>query len=425
MSEAGGKAILAPLAGVRFVAAIHILLFHVAEGERVPALTGAEPPFRLFADLPTWLATIVARGYCSTSFFFLVSGVVLAYLYLDDAGRLTTTRRLFLTARFARLYPFHAAVLALLAVIALPLVTFLWHYDPQTLSEFRTPLGGHPTFFGFPVSPPLYLAIGCLLNLLLVQAWFPEYALSGNFATWALSTVAFFYLVFPHLGPWLAQRSRRTQWLLLAVGPGISLTPTFIYVKFAAPSENLTLASEFLFRFPPFWLPHFAMGILVARLARVSRHSSLLAEAANESPLPQARLPSWGDAALIAVLVVLGIPDALWTSWLRLGDWSPHFLFRHGALAPLFLVMAFDFARGRGWASRLLSASWLQRLGAATYSVFILQLFFMAMAVGIAVLPLPALLRLILIVLATAILSWLADRYLDQPLVRWAKRVLL
>ena len=80
------KPILAPLTSIRFLAALHILLFHVSEGERVPELSGQTPLFSLFRELPIWLMNILHRGYCSTSLFFLLSGVVLAYLYLDAAG---------------------------------------------------------------------------------------------------------------------------------------------------------------------------------------------------------------------------------------------------------------------------------------------------------------------------------------------------
>ncbi|MFO0819721.1 MAG: acyltransferase [Pirellulales bacterium] len=424
MSSTVGKSTLTALSGVRFVAAVHILLFHIAEGERVAIAAGDTPPYRLFADLPVWLSTIIHRGYCSTSFFFLLSGIVLAYLYLDAEGQLATTPQKFLTARFTRLYPFHAVVLVLLAILVLPVVTYLWWSDPQTLANFQTPLGGTPSLFGRPLSPPLYLTISCVLNLLLIQAWFPEFALSGNFATWALSTVAFFYIVFPRLGPWLARLERRVQWMLLALAPFVSLLPTLVYMQFEEASEQLTLASEFLFRFPPFWLAHFVMGILVTRLARLSRHPHPAAQTEPSSPTSRSRQPSLGDIALGVAIVLMAIPDARWSSWLRLSDGGPHFLFRHGALAPLFIVMAFDFARGRGWASWLLSASWLQRLGAATYSVFILQIFFMVVAVGIAFLPLPSLARLIAIVLVTAALTWLADRYVDQPLVRKVKQFL-
>jgi peptidoglycan/LPS O-acetylase OafA/YrhL len=424
VSSTVGKSTLTALSGVRFVAAVHILLFHIAEGERVAIAAGNTPPFRLFADLPVWLTTIIHRGYCSTSFFFLLSGIVLAYLYLDAEGQLATTPQKFLTARFTRLYPFHAVVLVLLAILVLPVVTYFWWSDPQTLANFQTPLGGMPSFFGLPISPPLYLTISCVLNLLLIQAWFPEFALSGNFATWALSTVAFFYVMFPWLGPWLARRPRRLQWTLLAFAPIVSLLPTIVYMQFETASEQLTLASEFLFRFPPFWLAHFAMGILITRLARLSRHRIPAEQGESSSAMRRSGRPSWGDVALVVAIILMAIPDVRWSSWLGLSDGGPHFLFRHGALAPLFIVMAFDFARGRGWTSWLLSASWLQRLGSATYSVFILQIFFMVVAVGIALLPLPPLARLIAIVLATAILSWLADRYVDQPLVRKVKQFL-
>ncbi len=406
------KPTLVPLTSIRFLAALHILLFHVAEIERVPLETGQTPLISFFRELPTALMTLLHRGYCSTSLFFLLSGVVLTYLYLDGDGNLTRTRREFWQARLVRIYPFHIAVVALMAILLLPLVTIGWFLNPEAVN--MTPLGTAPTFFGLPIPMPLYMAIGFTLNVLLVQAWFPEYALSGNFATWALSTVVFFYIAFPFVAPRLARMGRAAQWTLLACLPLVSLIPTLIYMSVAEPAPGLTIASEFLFRCPLLWLPHFMMGILVTRVARLSRHG-------GESVEPS-RVPSWGDLAAIAALVLMSLPDAWWKEWLGMTTWTPHFLLRHGLLAPLFIVMTYDLARGRGIVAWCLSAHWLKLLGATSFSIFILQPLFMLMAFGVALIPLPALIRLVVIIATTAFLSLLADRYLDQPLANWARR---
>src|SRR5205807_1827688 len=81
---------LPALTGLRFVAAAGIVLLHFAPtGSRTPA----------------WLREIVARGFLGVGLFFVLSEFVLAYTYVGDQGRLTTTRRVLWTARVARVAP--------------------------------------------------------------------------------------------------------------------------------------------------------------------------------------------------------------------------------------------------------------------------------------------------------------------------------
>lgn len=406
---------LTPLTSIRFLAALHILLFHISEGERVPAMMdSSEPQFVLFGAMPEWFANILERGYCSTSLFFMISGAVLGYLYLDAGGRLTTTTRAFLVARLARIYPFHIAVVALIALIFMPIVTFVWLRDPHVFDQSAGPINFASAFFGYPIPRPLFWGIGLLFNALLVQAWFPEYALSGNFATWALSVVILFYLVFPKMGPWLAGLSKRAQLALMTVLPIVSLIPTVLYMATNQKQYELSFWSEFVMRFPLLWLPHFAMGILVIRYAGLSRHKSKAIE--------QTTFLSAGDVAAILALVAMSLSDEFWTQWLSLHEWRPNLLLRHGLLAPFFMVMTYDLASGRGILAKILSLSWLKHLGDTSFSIFILQLPFMIVASGIAMIPISPYLRLALIAVVVAGLAWVAHRYLDQPLSNWARK---
>ncbi|GAA3758849.1 acyltransferase [Terriglobus aquaticus] len=79
----------ATLDGLRGVAALAVILFHV------PGLLG---PIRL------------AHGYLAVDFFFMLSGFVLAYAYGDRLGRGWPTRS-FLLVRFIRLYPVYSLTL--------------------------------------------------------------------------------------------------------------------------------------------------------------------------------------------------------------------------------------------------------------------------------------------------------------------------
>ncbi|MBB5504281.1 hypothetical protein [Paraburkholderia atlantica] len=56
------------------------------------------------------------------------------------------------------------------------------------------------------------VAANAVLQLLLLQAWNPFY-LSFNISSWSLSTLFFFYLLFPALAPRLL--SMRFKWAML------------------------------------------------------------------------------------------------------------------------------------------------------------------------------------------------------------------
>lgn len=111
------------------------------------------------------------------SFFFVLSGFVLAYVYPSLDGGKAVGR--FFRARFARIWPLHIATL-LLVIVLLP-------------DWFRGLAGGNlaATF----LSPLLWL------NALLIHAWIPvrEYFWSYNAVSWAVSTEMALYLCFPLL----------------------------------------------------------------------------------------------------------------------------------------------------------------------------------------------------------------------------------
>ena len=108
----------------------------------------------------------------AVSFFFVLSGFILTYVYPSlDAW---PARARFLRARFARIWPAHLAAFALLFLLF------------EHSARFGTLYGSFPL---------------ALLNLSMLQAWVPvRYAYSSfNFVSWTISTEFAFYLLFPLL----------------------------------------------------------------------------------------------------------------------------------------------------------------------------------------------------------------------------------
>jgi len=86
---------LPALTGVRFVAILHIFCFHLWVLFDMKKEPGMENLLRGMNDLPAPLFTAIANGWMSTSFFFLLSGFILAYLYWGRDGRLTIPKKTF------------------------------------------------------------------------------------------------------------------------------------------------------------------------------------------------------------------------------------------------------------------------------------------------------------------------------------------
>jgi peptidoglycan/LPS O-acetylase OafA/YrhL len=345
------------LGGLRWLAAVHLFVFHL-RAVHVSGRQAAEPSplsIPLFDLLPEWLDRFCERGYCATSLFFLLSGFTLRWLYVDHTGQLTVAPRVFWRARMTRLFPLHIALLILIA----PLVAF-----------FASGLAAK-TFCGAPVSTATYLAIGFVLSATLTQAWFPEYALSWNFPTWALSTVAFFYAVFPWTTRMLRTLPSAAQGWLAGSLPFVSLVPPAIYLWVCGEDRQMMFDgvefwkqfwNEFVMRTPLFWWPHFVLGMLLAGWSIVR-------------PWPTCpRIISLGDISGLALLAILVAPEWVWSEGLGMPAHWLRLMLRHGLLAPLHVAVIVDLAAGRGLFAKVLEWRWLAKLGDASFSLFMWQL---------------------------------------------------
>lgn len=320
------------LTGVRFFAVMHIFMFHLWALYTMDKPQDSQSLLEGFGSLPEKFILFFSHGWMSTSFFFILSGFILSYLYWNEDGTLTGKKCHFWLKRFARIYPIHLIVL---------LITFLvlgsWYLQSRSLLEL------------------LPSALG---TLFLVQAWYPPWVPEWSWPTWTISALVFLYAITPWLMYMLAKLTRNQMLLLLACLPIVSIIPTAIYaVYFPAGSEPVQNWQIFIGSTPLFWIAQFVGGMLLSRSFGISRFNSTWRK---ENP----RFFAWGDLALLAVMGIALYPDI---------EEPFKFFLRHGLLMPLYLVIIFDLSHGRGIAARLFALPGTGFLGETAFSLFIWQ----------------------------------------------------
>lgn len=321
------------LTGMRAVAAFYVVAFHYA-----PLPAGASP---------TWLQHLVRMGFCAVGFFFVLSGFVLAYGYLDEHDATRGTKRDFWIARLGRIYPAFALAVALAAP----------DYVRRTIEASGLPNG------------LLRLGISLPFTLTLTQAWTPLTAVAWNGPGWSLSVEAFFYLLFP----WALTRVRpRTAWQVLgacavlwlaANAAPLAFTLTGPAASGAVQAAGVALDPHALatrvIQFNPLLrLPEFVLGVYLGKAFcrfRPSRDAGTYGRAFEAWLTPAALL------LLTVALVYLG------------GRKDLDLLAHNGLLTPIYGALVWGLAAGTGPIERLLASRPLRLLGEASYAIYVLQ----------------------------------------------------
>jgi len=208
---------------LRFMAAMFIVLYHVAE----------RAPLPLFAVHPAF-----SRGYLATDFFLMLSGYVLARTYGPRvlAGGVGTLD--FLKRRVLRIWPAHLVVLV--AFVGFYLATRAVGLEPQ-----------NPQWFQWSQLWP---------QVFLVQAWFIPGPSGWNIPTWTLSALIVCYALFPLAWRWVSRV--RSPWKALAVGLVAYLAIDLAArVTIGLPGYQLPLRFGLIRG-----VPLFMIGLLIARI---------------------------------------------------------------------------------------------------------------------------------------------------------------
>ena len=240
---------LRALTAVRFLAAMHVTLYHIVR------------PFSLWGPLTGFFAA----GYTGVSFFFVLSGFILTYSHAGERSRGGTFAKRFYFARFARIYPVYLVTMLLAAAVS-------WGQFAQRIH-----------------------ILAFVADLAMVQTWSLRMVSFFNVPAWSVASEAFFYLVFPFVYLKLMPSSRARAvlsagllWVLAMVMPVVCL----VWFPAGAWHEGLGIFAFWVRRFPVFALPEFLCGISVAWVLLRFR--------------PQLRTASW-----MGVVAVIGLMAAL------------------------------------------------------------------------------------------------------------------
>ncbi|WP_223830473.1 acyltransferase family protein [Nocardiopsis quinghaiensis] len=228
---------LPSLTGLRFFAAFAVFLFHISLSASPIPPHDPINPFANPAVAGTLEKVFLNAGYIGVSFFFVLSGFVLAWSARPGQSVLSFWRR-----RMVKIFPNHLVVFALsLVLFAGAAITSVWHWLP---------------------------------NLFLVHTFFPqpEISLSMSPPSWSLGSELLFYLMFPLLiGPVKRIRERALWlWAGAAVAGTVVLQLVVTHLIPDTPTSAITPISDtqfwFGYLFPPGRLFEFVLGMLLARI---------------------------------------------------------------------------------------------------------------------------------------------------------------
>ncbi|MEX2407714.1 MAG: acyltransferase, partial [Rhodovibrionaceae bacterium] len=163
---------LASLEGLRGLAALTIVLYHQRHALAVVL-------DRLLPGSLELLQPVIVNGRMAVDLFFILSGFILAYVYLGERAPLDgPSWRRYLLYRVARIYPLHLFMLALWVPYILFLVTAV---HPEQSFAGRT--GGAPAV---------------IERIFLVHMWWHDRRpLAMNVPDWSISIEWACYLLFP------------------------------------------------------------------------------------------------------------------------------------------------------------------------------------------------------------------------------------
>ncbi|WP_207263550.1 acyltransferase [Pseudomonas sp. GW101-3H06] len=301
---------ISALTGLRFIAALMVFFSHYP-----------------LIGLGSFPERIMASGYAGVTFFFVLSGFIITYNYIDkfESKPLHNTP-MYLWARFSRVYPLY--ILTML---------FVWLQKDA-------------------VSP-------LTIYLFAAQAWHPDASVIGglNSPAWSISVEAFLYLCFPVLIPLfkrigiLRPSVKMAAAALLVVVVQLSLAGYLaLPPRHDLPFTDPNSAHRWLYNFPLTRILDFTLGIFAAAYFCRSNQNK------NHEK-------HWSYAAYSSIISIIALMASK-ANYLSSFSWDASYA---GLFALLILAIA---KTSESFLSRLLSIKPVVLLGEASFAFYLIHI---------------------------------------------------
>ncbi|MBM3125026.1 MAG: hypothetical protein FJZ87_08105 [Chloroflexi bacterium] len=262
---------------------------------------------------------LFAAGPTAVAFLYVLSGFVMSIVYHHPETKFDVPG--YWRTRFIRFYPLY--------LISFLLVCLYYFEFMARIKPWKV-----------------------LVNIFILQAWWPPYAQSFNYASWSMTVEIFFYAVFPFFTMWAYRQSTPKLIRLTLLFWGFTQLVYFILWKGYFPAWELLLVYN-----PIFHLNTFLMGV-VAGIWYL-----------RESP--KQPVPTWVNLSLFTLSLVLLIGYTIVSNIYRE---LPHKLQPiAGLLAPVHALLIVTLSLDKTRLAAIMRHPWLVTLGETAYALYILH----------------------------------------------------
>jgi peptidoglycan/LPS O-acetylase OafA/YrhL len=267
------------------------------------------------------LNTLIQNGGMAVSYFFALSGFIMAYVYGSEQQTLQSNT--YWSARFARIYPVY--LLSFLLVLI--------------------------TMYVFKGSKPKGISI--ILQALCIQAWKPGISMEINYVAWSISVELLFYFLFPFVIAYWRKKSLNSILLQASLFWLFSLGMHMWLVNNVSSPDRFNVG-QFIAFFPPRHLNSFLLGTA----AGIVYHRKLMLDV-----YPQ----KYSESLIVLGLLLIYICFILQP--LGLGYLT------NGGIIPVFLLLILGISLHKGFLQKVFSSRPLIWLGEISYGFYLWQFF--------------------------------------------------